>query len=69
MRPVKSKREVAPSSNEIREERIATRAYEKWRQRGCPLWQSDEDWFAARAELEKEHTSAQSVNGSGGRTA
>ncbi len=43
-----------PSYNEVTDEVVACRAYEKWQQRGCPLGQSEEDWFAARAELEEE---------------
>ena len=42
------------SAVEISDELIATRAYEKWLQRGCPLWEDQQDWFAARADLEKE---------------
>ncbi|MDX2054632.1 MAG: DUF2934 domain-containing protein [Polyangiaceae bacterium] len=39
---------------EIQDELVAARAYEKWQQRGCPLWESALDWSAARAELEQE---------------
>jgi hypothetical protein len=39
---------------EISEDAIAARAYERWQQRGCPLWQDEQDWFAARTELELE---------------
>lgn len=37
-------------------ELVAARAYEKWQLRGCPMGQegSDQDWYAARAELEAE---------------
>ena len=35
---------------------IAHRAYQLWRARGCPIGQAHEDWYAARAELEKELT-------------
>lgn len=37
-------------------ELIAARAYEKWQLRGSPMGQesSDQDWYAARAELEAE---------------
>jgi len=40
-------------------ELIAARAYEKWQLRGCPMGQesSDQDWYAARAELEAERLS------------
>lgn len=37
-----------------REQLIAARAYEKWKQRGCPLGDSKQDWFAARAEVDAE---------------
>jgi len=42
-----------------RDELIAARAYEKWQLRGCPMGQesSDQDWYAARAELEAERLS------------
>jgi hypothetical protein len=36
------------------EDRIAARAYEKWKQRGCPMGDSTRDWFAARAEIDAE---------------
>jgi hypothetical protein len=39
---------------EIPEDRIAVVAYEKWRQRGCPIGEDEQDWFDARAELEHE---------------
>jgi hypothetical protein len=47
----------APS--DLPEELIAARAYEKWQLRGCPMGQegSDQDWHAARAELEAERLS------------
>lgn len=41
---------------DIPEELISSRAYEIWQQRGCPMGQdsADEDWFAARGQLEQE---------------
>jgi hypothetical protein len=33
---------------------IATRAYERWIARGCPISDGKDDWFAARSELEAE---------------
>jgi hypothetical protein len=36
------------------EELIAMRAYEIWQQRGCPMGQDSEDWFAAKEELEEQ---------------
>lgn len=41
------------TASEISQELIACRAYENWQERGCPLWENDQDWFAARAELEQ----------------
>jgi len=43
-----------PTPKDITEGMIAIRAYDRWLERGCPLWQSDEDWFAAREELQEE---------------
>jgi hypothetical protein len=37
------------------EDQIAARAYEKWKQRGCPQGDSSRDWFAASAEVRAEH--------------
>ncbi len=34
------------------EQQIASRAYQRWLSRGCPLSDGVEDWFAARRELE-----------------
>ena len=36
------------------EDLIAARAYEKWKERGCPLGDSKRDWFAASAEVQAE---------------
>jgi hypothetical protein len=36
------------------EHQIAARAYEKWKQRGCPQGDSNRDWFAATREIEAE---------------
>jgi hypothetical protein len=36
------------------EEQIAARAYEKWKQRGCPQGDGTSDWFAASREIEAE---------------
>jgi hypothetical protein len=38
---------VAPATYE----EIAVRAYELWERRGCPEGSSEEDWFAAEAQL------------------
>jgi hypothetical protein len=37
-------------------EMIAIRAHQLWVARGCPAGQAEQDWFAARAELEQELT-------------
>ena len=42
------------ASPAITDETIAARAYQKWEQRGCPLWDQEHDWFTARIELEQE---------------
>lgn len=48
----------APVQLEPTEEQIATRAYEIWQRRGCPIGNDTQgDWFAARAELAQEHKS------------
>jgi hypothetical protein len=36
------------------EDQIAARAYEKWKQRGCPQGDSSRDWFAASEEVRAE---------------
>ena len=33
---------------------IAERAYFRWLSRNCPITDGTDDWFAARAELERE---------------
>jgi len=40
----------------IPHDRIATRAYEKWCQRGCPQGTHQQDWYEAEAELRSEMT-------------
>lgn len=47
-----TKKNSAPPT--ITDETIAARAYQKWHQRGCPLWDQEHDWFTARIELEQE---------------
>lgn len=42
------------SKKEIQDNLIAARAYEKWQERGCPMWEDALDWSAARAELDQE---------------
>lgn len=41
-------------SDEPSEHAIAVRAYSRWLDRGCPVSDGLEDWFAARNELEAE---------------
>lgn len=52
--PARSPLNSAPS--DLPHELIAARAYEKWQLRGCPMGSdgSEQDWYAARAELEAE---------------
>ena len=47
---------LSSTPSDLPEELIAARAYEKWQLRGCPMGQegSDQDWYAAREELEAE---------------
>ena len=33
---------------------IAARAYQKWKERGCPQGDGQRDWFAALAEMDPE---------------
>lgn len=47
--------DINSAPDDLPEELIAARAYEKWRLRGCPMGQeSEQDWYAARQELEAE---------------
>jgi hypothetical protein len=46
--------ELEQSEASVAQAEIAKRAFERWQQRGCPLWQDEQDWFAARNELEAE---------------
>ena len=39
---------------DLAESLIAERAYFRWLSRDCPITDGTEDWFAARAELERE---------------
>lgn len=46
---------TTPAADDLPEELIAERAYEKWVNRGCPMGQDGEqDWYAAKDELEQE---------------
>src|SRR4051794_9998657 len=46
---------INSAATDLPEELIAARAHEKWTLRGCPMGQdSEQDWYAARAELEAE---------------
>jgi hypothetical protein len=46
----------------IAEDLIAQLAYEKWRDRGCPLGEGEQDWYAARYELEAEQALRRGVS-------
>jgi hypothetical protein len=50
---------IVTTSKAITDDMIASRAYEKWEQRGCPEGEPEVDWFAARAELEQESGSGE----------
>jgi len=54
---------LAAIPSEIPTELVACRAYELWQQRGCPLWDGERDWFAARAELERERAAPLAARG------
>jgi len=46
---------VEPSVTKIvNEDEIATRAYELWHQRGCPIGSPELDWLQAEEELRKQ---------------
>jgi hypothetical protein len=38
----------------LTEYEIAARAYQKWKERGCPQDDGKRDWFAALAEMDAE---------------
>jgi hypothetical protein len=49
---VSSEPGVQPSPMEtVDEAEIASRAYELWQERGCPVGSDQEDWFRAEEEL------------------
>jgi Protein of unknown function (DUF2934) len=53
---------IAPSTSgkEVSEHDVAVRAYAIWQRRGCPLGNNpQDDWYAARAELERELSAAE----------
>jgi hypothetical protein len=52
----------SPKKLDIPEMQIATRAYQRWMGRGCPISDGADDWFAARRELEAELIPAQPVS-------
>lgn len=39
------------SEEESKQERISTRAYQLWQERGCPEGCADEDWYRAESEM------------------
>jgi hypothetical protein len=40
------------SRSRLTESEIASRAYERWKRRGCPDGSAEEDWLAAEQEIE-----------------
>jgi hypothetical protein len=55
--PVPDAPAIEPAAD-IPIELIAKRAFEKWQRRGSPMGhESEQDWFAAREELEQERLS------------
>lgn len=46
----------------IAEDLIAQLAYEKWQDRGCPLGEEQQDWYAALYELEAEQALRRGVS-------
>ena len=47
--------DVQPDRSETMEESaIAARAYECWKERGCPIGSDQEDWFRAEKELKTQ---------------
>jgi hypothetical protein len=61
--------EIPQSATSIRQDEIAKRAFERWHQRGCPLWDGEEDWFAAKSELEAEARGSAAFDGAPSRPA
>jgi hypothetical protein len=55
MRGRKSKPPVVVALRpELSEDAVAERAYYIWEARNCPVTDGTDEWFAARAELERE---------------
>lgn len=48
--------DVQPDRSETIERVIAARAYECWKERGCPVGSDQEDWFRAEQELKSQRT-------------
>jgi Protein of unknown function (DUF2934) len=44
-------RNSSASNAEVTREAIAQLAFQKWRKRGCPTGQDQQDWFEAEREL------------------
>jgi hypothetical protein len=56
-----SKPEVQPVTENLDENEIAARAYQLWRERGCPIGSDQEDWFKAESELKGRGASGRNV--------
>ena len=46
------------TTTDVSDREIAVRAYERWMRRGCPITDGNDDWFAARLELESNASAA-----------
>lgn len=44
------------SIQNLKPEEIATRSYELWQERGCPIGSPEVDWFQAEEELRNRRT-------------
>jgi hypothetical protein len=52
---------LVPDGAGASQDAISLRAYELWRQRGCPEGSADQDWFEAAKEL-RENTNLQNAH-------
>jgi len=50
----RKQRDGTQKPEEVSEDMIAIRAYLRWLDRGSPVGEAEQDWFEARAELQRE---------------